>query len=384
MHAAEQSTERAFRPQLDLAVPAVIRLAEMGVQLAVLAWLRPPAGPSLIKLLTKWDAAYYSSIASSWYPAHVHLGISDQTAGSGSVYAFYPLYPAVAGVLRLAGFSTRYALLTTAALAGVAASVLVHLLARHVAGSRRAGYLACAALGALPMAVTLQMGYAESLYIAVVAGALLAALTQRWWLAGLLALCAGLTRPAGLLVPLVLPLAGWTIARTQPIPWRRVASATVLGFAGSPLFWLYLWWRSGRADAWFAAEKRGWNSHLDFGAQTWDFLTATLKHPDGAAMAPITAAIVVAAVVACLLAVLNWRSLPLVLLGVLSVALALGVTNYWHSKPRLLLAAFPLLVLAAGPLAQLRLRTSAVLVVSGVLASAWFGAYALAIWPYAI
>jgi hypothetical protein len=42
------------------------------------------------------------------------------------------------------------------------------------------------------------------------------------------------------------------------------------------------------------------------------------------------------------------------------------------------------IVLAAGALARLRDRTSITLVTTAVLASSWFGAYALAIWPYAI
>jgi hypothetical protein len=372
------------RADIDLVVPGAIRAAEMLVQLAMLAWLRPSGGPSLAHLLTKWDAAYYGAIAAHGYPSHVHIGVATQSAGSGTVYAFYPLYPLLAGIAHLLGLPTTNALLVTAALCGIAASILVHLLTVEVTGSRRAGYLAAAAIGALPMAVSLQMGYAESLYVALVAATLLAAFQRRWWLAGGLAFGCGLTRPAGILVPLAIPLAARLVRDRRAVPWRRVAGATALGFAGSPVFWLFLWWRSGVWNAWFLAEKRGWDSHIDFGTQTWDFLRATLEHPDGTAMAPITAAIMVGALVACVLAVIGRHPWPIVVLGVLSVALALGATNYWHSKPRLLLAAFPLLVLAAGPLARARLRTSVTLLGTAVLASAWFGAYALDIWPYAI
>jgi hypothetical protein len=49
-----------------------------------------------------------------------------------------------------------------------------------------------------------------------------------------------------------------------------------------------------------------------------------------------------------------------------------------------LLAAFPLLLLLAAPMQRLRLRTSVTLLAAAALASAWFGAYAIAVWPYAI
>jgi hypothetical protein len=48
------------------------------------------------------------------------------------------------------------------------------------------------------------------------------------------------------------------------------------------------------------------------------------------------------------------------------------------------LAAFILVVPAAAGLAKLRTGTAVVLIALGTLASAWFGAYMLCIWPFAI
>jgi hypothetical protein len=50
----------------------------------------------------------------------------------------------------------------------------------------------------------------------------------------------------------------------------------------------------------------------------------------------------------------------------------------------LLLAAFLLIVPAAGALTRLRDRTAVILLATGTVASAWFGAYLLVVWPYAI
>jgi glucan phosphoethanolaminetransferase (alkaline phosphatase superfamily) len=149
------------------------------------------------------------------------------------------------------------------------------------------------------------------------------------------------------------------------------------------VYWAWLWIRTGDPAAWFTVEEHGWASHFDFGVQTWNFVYDTLSGPDGF-LAPVVCAIVLGYVVACVLLVLGRWPAPLTAVTLLSVAIALLSTNYWHSKPRLLLAAFLLIVPAAGALTRLRDRTAVILLASGTVASAWFGAYLLVVWPYAI
>jgi hypothetical protein len=358
----------------------------MLVQLLVLAWVNPDRGPALSHRLNAWDAAYYGSIAAHWYPHHLVIG-SDGALQSGYEFAFFPLFPTLVAFVHLFGLSISHSLLLTAALDGIGASILVHLLGRDLLGSRRAGWAAAALLGLLPMAIALQMGYAESLYVALTAGALLLAYRERWWAAGLVALLAGLTRPGGVLVPLVIPLVALGVRRAgRSVRWPDVTGATLVGLCGAPLFWLYLWIRTGVAKTWFKVEKHGWDSHFDLGNQTADFLKATLRNPDGFTyfMAPATALIMIGYLAVCVGGLASRRLPPVVVLGVLSVAMTLGSTNYWHSKPRLLLSAFPLVLLAAGPLGRLRFRASVPLVVLGLFVSAWFGAYVLDRWPYAM
>ena len=55
-----------------------------------------------------------------------------------------------------------------------------------------------------------------------------------------------------------------------------------------------------------------------------------------------------------------------------------------HSRVRLLMPAFPLLVPVAVGLARRRTATAVAVVVAAALASAWFGGYTLTIWRYAI
>jgi hypothetical protein len=62
----------------------------------------------------------------------------------------------------------------------------------------------------------------------------------------------------------------------------------------------------------------------------------------------------------------------------------LGSNGLMNSKARLLLPAFTLLVPLALVLARRRLSTVVTVLGVTTLFSAWFGAYALAVWDYAI
>jgi hypothetical protein len=61
-----------------------------------------------------------------------------------------------------------------------------------------------------------------------------------------------------------------------------------------------------------------------------------------------------------------------------------GSNGLMNSKIRLLLPAFTLLLPIALGLARRRPGTTTSVLVAAVAASAWFGAYALTGWPYAI
>ena len=243
---------------------------------------------------------------------------SDGSLASGWELAFHPLYPGLGWLLHvLTRIPVGPALLAAAAAAGIAASIVVHLLAVEISGSREIGYLAAGLLGALPMSIVLQMAYAESLYLALAAGALLFACRARWWPAALCATAAGLTRPTGFVVAAVIPLAAWWLYRRpgralpdgRPPRVRQIVLATAVGASGAVLFWAYVWARTGVWDAWFVVERRGWGSRFDGGAQTFRFLRTSLQHPDGLVGSVVCAIIVI------------------YLLGLLAVMFALSLTS---------------------------------------------------------
>ena len=356
----------------------------MAVQLAVLAWLNG-SGPSLTDRLLKWDGLYYLQIAGSGYSSHITIA-GDGSLTAGNDLAFHPLFPLLAAVIHtVTRIPIDSAVLLAAALSGIAASIAVHRLGRHLVGSRRAGYIASALLGVLPLAVTLQMGYAEPLFIALAAFALLHALRGQWWWAGGFVFAAGLTRPTGLVLIVVIPLAALWLFRAHAVrsQWRSVLGASIVGAAGVPSYWVFLWAWTGRPDAWFLVEKHGWDSHFDFGAQTIRFVHDTLRTPD-TFLAPVVCAIIAGYLLAVVLTATGRWPYPLPAVVTLSFLLALTSTNYWHSKPRLLLTAFLVVIPAAAALARLRTSTVVLVLLAGTLAEAWFGAYMLTVWPYAI
>ena len=91
----------SFRLVADVGVPALIRAGGMAVQLAVLAWVNGPNGPSLMDRLTKWDGRFYISIAESGYP---DVTLAGPTGGltRGGEYAFYPLYSGLVALVHAA------------------------------------------------------------------------------------------------------------------------------------------------------------------------------------------------------------------------------------------------------------------------------------------
>ena len=362
----------------DVVVPIAIRLVEMGVALVLVA--RWTGTNSVLSRLTTWDGSNFRDIADHWYPPTITWSGSHLI--TGAQFAFAPLYPILTYVVRLTGVSIEAALVIAASGAGLAASVLVHLLGRRVVGTRRAGYIACALLGALPMAVIFQMGYAESLATALTAAALLAVVDRHWWWGAGFSCLAGLARPSAAVVALAIPVVAWSMRRERRVPWATVAGATVVGASGAPLFWLYVGVRSGVLDGWFVVERLEWHSHFDFGAATWQFLR--LAGDQDHVMAVLAVLSILGFVLAWIAAIRQNFSPPLVVVSVLSVVVALGSSNYWHSKPRILLAAFPLVVLAARPLSKLPDRALVIGITAAVVASSVFSAYAVVSWPHAI
>jgi len=178
-----------------------------------------PFGPGLDLLVgpgARWDSVWYLSIAEDGYGDAV----------DGAKAAFFPLYPLLAKVVGwLVGSPLLGGLLVSCA-CGFAALVLLRRLAAIELGEADArGTVLLVAF--FPTAFFLSAVYAESLFLLLTVGTVLAARQGRWAWAGALGGLAAMTRNSGvlLLVPtLIMFLWGPRGDRPAPAgarPWWR-------------------------------------------------------------------------------------------------------------------------------------------------------------------
>ncbi|WP_098957829.1 hypothetical protein [Pseudonocardia sp. N23] len=372
--------------------PAVVYLAVRGVGTAVLVLLAGANGGRLGDRLDAWDGHWFLGIAQGWY-GDVPLGLVDASGArtAATPLAFFPGYPALVAIVR---FVTGVPLLVAAVVvtvgAGVLAAYAVARIGRAVpGGSPRAGLVLVALFASAPMAVVLSMAYSEALFCACAAWALVFLLERRWSAAGMCCLAAGLVRPTAWAL-LIVAVAAAAVAlyrrEDDARPWATIALAPV-GLLGY-LAWVGL--HTGSPTGWFTLQATGWGSRVDGGQATLRWAGSVLA--SGPSIFEVGTILALAGAGVLLLvglrdaaaAALPWT---LYCYGALVVAMDVGSAGVMASKARLLLPAFTLLIPVAIALARLaeRHRVAAVGLVAGVvLASAWFGGYAVAIWPAAI
>lgn len=165
---------------------------------------RAPRPVQLAQGLFAWDAAFYREIAERGYGAL-----------SAESLRFFPLFPLLSKVFGVAFLGhTDVAVVVVANLAALVFAALLHRLVVVETGDRALAVRA-AWFGLLfPVAVSLVLGYAEALVMALAVGVFLALRTDRWVVAGSLGLLAGATRPLGVLLALpalVEAVRGWSV-----------------------------------------------------------------------------------------------------------------------------------------------------------------------------
>ncbi|MEU4891992.1 hypothetical protein AB0B12_23590 [Streptomyces sp. NPDC044780] len=361
------------RAWLALAVYAAVRLAGAGC-LVLWAW-RTGRDPRTL-LGHQWDSLWYVSIARHGYGT-VHP--SDHYPGRVfSDLAFFPLYPAL---IRAVTTALPLTAVTAALLIAWVASGLaawgIYAIGERLHG-RRVGTLLVALWGLLPHAVIESMAYTESLLTALAAWSLYAVLTGRWLWAGALALLAGACRPNGIAVAAaVCCCAAAEIRRHR----GRVSGRVWAGAGLAPLGWFgHLGWVAVRRGTWrgYVDVQGDWGSRFRLGPGSLRFVRQLLTGDDQL-MRSMVLAVLGAALISLVRFALCPPPLALVVYTLTLVVIALGGTNYFASKPRFLLPAFPLLLPAALAMARARPRT--VVLMGGALAglSCLYGTYLLAV-----
>ncbi len=161
--------------------------------------LLPPSSPlvqwfdrAFLSPWERWDAVWYQQIVTHGYSA------SDGTA------QFHPLYPWLATPLAWLGISPTLSLLIITSLAGIALYYFFRKFASYDLTTKDATF-AIMLFALAPPAFILFAPYSEALFLLAAVLCLVFLRKKSWWLAGLMAGLATLTRQQGIL--LAVPIA---------------------------------------------------------------------------------------------------------------------------------------------------------------------------------
>ncbi|MEA3549812.1 hypothetical protein U7114_04270 [Pseudarthrobacter sp. C1] len=154
-----------------------------------------PAKPDYWNFINIWDARWYGQVIAGGYPSVLPTDAAGNV--QENAWAFYPLFPALAGGLsRLTGLVPAASLTIIAMLAGWGAALVVYILFRHKAAPASALW-GVAFFATFPVSAILQVPYAESLSLLLLAAALLLVVRRQylWAIPVVVLLC--LSRPVG-------------------------------------------------------------------------------------------------------------------------------------------------------------------------------------------
>lgn len=361
------------------AAPALGAYAAVRIVGLVVFWAAASvAGKDAFHLLAeRWDSVWYQRVAEHGYVYTVTL----PDGGIHSDLAFFPLLPALErGIAEVTPLGVAGAGLLVAWVAGLLAAWGIFAVGARVHG-RRTGVVLAALWGVYPTAFVQSMAYTETLFTALAAWSLYAALTRRWIVAGALSVLAGLTRPsAAALIAALAITAAVTLVReyragaTDGIVRRN--GRMLAGVALAPLGWLgyvvFVAVREGSPFAYFDVQAQ-WGNSIDGGAALAGFILGL----------PLPGALGLCVALAGLgwlvyLCVRQRQPLPVLVYGIAVVVISLIGSGYFGSRPRLMMPAFPLLLPPAVALLRLRsaARTATVLALLAS-ASAAYGAWTL-------
>jgi len=180
-------------------------------------------------LATAWDGDWYRLIATQGYPSSLPIGANGLV--EPNAWAFSPVYPLVVrALMAMTGLGYSMVAPTLSLALGAAAMVVIFVLIDR-AVSR---FSACATviLSCTFMAApVLQLAYAESLALLLVAGALLMLRERRYLAVAILLLVLSLTRPVVLaFLPVVIAhsISRWRGHSSEPFPARDRRAVVLL------------------------------------------------------------------------------------------------------------------------------------------------------------
>ena len=310
----------------------------------------------------RWDAVHYLNIAVFGYEANLIV--------------FFPLYPWLVGALDAVVGDPAIAAFSVSGISSLVAALLLYRLVAAEMGPTIARSSVWFLL-IFPTAYFLHIGYTEGLFLALALASLLAARTDRWWLAGILGALAALTRVNGLLlVPALVMEAVLQWWPDRPVwRWRWLAIGIVpFGFLGYLAVNQVVF---GNPLAFLSLQAEGWDRSL---SAPWTGIGSLLDTATRAPTAWIAElAFLALGLVGVAVSAVRFRATWTVWMA--ANMLLFTSTSVVLSVPRFSLLLFPLFVWFA---LLARNRALAVLITGGSVAALAFfaGRFALGTWAF--
>ncbi|MBO1266746.1 hypothetical protein [Arthrobacter cavernae] len=230
-------------------------------------WFGP--GPDYWNFIYIWDSQWYTRIVYDGYSST--LPVNEQGDVQENAWAFYALFPFLArGLGAIVGVPPHHMLVVIAMLAGLGAALVVYRLFLQFAAHRPALW-GVVFFSVFPVSAILQVPYAESLNLLLLAGALLLVVRRRYVAAMPVVLLMCLSRPTG--VPfaammgfLLLHRLWLRFAPRRPEdlpPVRELASlaALVLVSGLGALAWPAIAWATTGDPAAYTRTETVWRGH---------------------------------------------------------------------------------------------------------------------------
>ena len=222
-------------------IASTIMLAILANNQAENAWTG--ARPSLLDFSSLWDGRWYNIIAVSGYPSE--LPITDAGQVGESAWAFLPAYPAIVrAVMTIGSLPWNVAAVGVSLFFALAATLVFYKLLIRVVPVQQALF-AVVLFSIAPVSPLLQLAYAESMQLFLIALALYLLVRRKYgWMIPVI-LVLSFTRPAALALALVLGL-HWIYRFAKRsrgrFPMReRFLVAAVAGIAGiGGLLWVVI------------------------------------------------------------------------------------------------------------------------------------------------
>jgi hypothetical protein len=337
-------------------------------------------GITPVHLFDRFDMSGYIHIAMFGYDKALTYG-PDGVPQTTNL-AFFPLYPGmIRAVVGISPLSYISAGLFVAWLSSLAAAWGLFAVASQLY-NRRVGVLLVVLWAVLPYAIDESLGLTESLFTALAAWCFYALLKRRWLTAGVLCMISGLSRPTAVALMAAVGVAALIALYRREKPWWRPVVATAI----TPLGWIaYLVWvgrRLHRSDGWFYVQDKAWRSSFDGGRYSFHMAVETLRGHEKTIEPYVVTLTLVVIVVLFVLSILERQPASMIVYSALLFITTVGGTNYYHTDPRHLLPAFPLLLPVAVGASRMRVRNVAALVIVMTAIAAWYGGWLAIVWGF--